>query len=129
MLVAARAGSEGTPAAARSLGISLAFREAPMMQRALAAALLTVALVFAPQQVLTNIAYARAASSTASLATFDTAAAAQKHCPRDEVVWLNTNSGIYHEKGMRWYGRTKHGAYVCRKEADAAGDRDTRNGQ
>jgi hypothetical protein len=54
---------------------------------------------------------------------------AQRHCPKDEVVWLNTSSGIYHEKGMRWYGRTKHGAYVCRKEANAAGDRDTRNGQ
>jgi hypothetical protein len=60
---------------------------------------------------------------------FSTEAAAQAHCPKDEVVWLNTNSGIYHEKGMRWYGRTKRGAYVCRKEADAAGDRDTRNGQ
>jgi hypothetical protein len=63
------------------------------------------------------------------LTLFSTEAAAQAHCPRDQVVWLNTNSGIYHEKGMRWYGRTKHGAYVCRKEADAAGDRDTRNGQ
>lgn len=60
---------------------------------------------------------------------FATESAAQKHCPKDEVVWLNTSSGIYHEKGMRWYGRTKHGGYVCRKEADAAGDRDTRNGQ
>lgn len=60
---------------------------------------------------------------------FDTESAAQKHCPRDEVVWLNIPSGIYHEKGMRWYGRTKHGTYVCRREADAAGDRDTRNGQ
>jgi hypothetical protein len=36
---------------------------------------------------------------------------------------------IYHEKDMRWYGPTKHAVYVCRKEADAAGDRDTRNGQ
>ena len=60
---------------------------------------------------------------------FDTEAAAQRHCPSDQVVWLNTRSGIYHEKGMRWYGRTKYGAYVCRKEADAAGYRDTRNGQ
>mgnify|MGYP001227086479 CR=1 FL=1 len=60
---------------------------------------------------------------------FDTEAAAQRHCPSDQVVWLNTRSGIYHEKGMRWYGRTKQGAYVCRKEADAAGYRDTRNGQ
>jgi len=63
------------------------------------------------------------------LVLFPTEAAAQKHCPSDEVVWLNTASGVYHHKGQRWYGRTRHGAYVCRKEADAAGDRDTRNGQ
>jgi len=71
----------------------------------------------------------KAPVSTGTLQLFSTEAAAQAHCPRDEVVWLNTNSGIYHEKGMRWYGRTKSGAYVCKKEADAAGDRDTRNGQ
>jgi hypothetical protein len=65
----------------------------------------------------------------ATPAMFDTEAAAQKHGPRDVVVWLNTPTGVYHDKGMRWYGRTKHGAYVCKKEADAAGDRDTRNGQ
>jgi len=69
------------------------------------------------------------ASGPVPSATFATEAAAQAHCPSDAVVWLNTNTGIYHEKGMRWYGRTKHGAYVCRKEADVAGDRDTRNGQ
>jgi hypothetical protein len=67
--------------------------------------------------------------ATGTLQLFATEAAAQAHCPKDEVVWLNTNTGIYHEKGMRWYGRTRSGAYVCRKEADAAGDRDTRNGQ
>jgi hypothetical protein len=68
-------------------------------------------------------------AASTSLAQFETEATAQAHCPKDVVVWLNTNSGIYHEKGMRWYGRTKYGAYVCRKEADTAGDRDTRNGQ
>jgi hypothetical protein len=72
---------------------------------------------------------ATAAPSSLSLQLFDTEQAAQKHCPKDQVVWLNTRSSIYHEKDMRWYGNTKHGAYVCRKEADAAGDRDTRNGQ
>jgi hypothetical protein len=66
---------------------------------------------------------------SAAPAMFDTEAAAQKHCPSDEVVWLNIPTGIYHEKGMRWYGRTKSGAYVCRKEDNAVGDRDTRNGQ
>lgn len=60
---------------------------------------------------------------------FDTASEAQRHCPRDVVVWLNTNSGIYHYKGERWYARTRHGAFVCEKEAIAEGDRSSRNGQ
>lgn len=68
-------------------------------------------------------------SAPTSLRLFATESAAQKHCPKDEVVWLNIRTGVYHEKGMRWYGRTKNGAYVCRQEANAAGDRDTRNGQ
>jgi hypothetical protein len=62
-------------------------------------------------------------------ALFDSEAAAQGHCPRDVVVWLNVPSGIYHYRGERWYGRTRHGAYVCEKEAVAAGDRASRNGQ
>ena len=70
-----------------------------------------------------------APATTGDLQLFTTETGAQKHCPSDTVVWLNTNSGIYHEKGMRWYGNTKSGAYVCRGEADKAGDRDTRNGQ
>ena len=32
-------------------------------------------------------------------------------------MWLNIPSGIYHYKGERWYGLTKHGAYACEKEA------------
>ena len=54
---------------------------------------------------------------------------AQKHCPADVVVWVNTPTGIYHLKGMRWYGNTNHGAYVCEKEGDQAGYRVTKNGQ
>jgi hypothetical protein len=86
----------------------------------------TLALSFAPTPVA---AATQAPAAADSLQLFDTEEAAQKHCPKDQVVWLNTRSGIYHEKGMRWYGNTKHGAYVCRKEADAAGERDTRNWQ
>ncbi len=56
-------------------------------------------------------------------------APARKHCPQDQVVWLNLPTGIYHLQGERWYGRTKNGAFVCRREADAAGDHETRNGQ
>ena len=60
---------------------------------------------------------------------FSTESEAQAHCPRDVVVWLNIPSGIYHYKGERWYGRTKHGAYACEREAIKAGDRASENGQ
>jgi hypothetical protein len=97
-----------------------------MQIRALLVSVLLAASAFAPAIASAPMpAIVLAAAPT----MFDSEAAAQQHCPRDVVVWLNIPTGIYHEKGMRWYGRTKHGAYVCKKEADAAGDRDTRNGQ
>jgi hypothetical protein len=60
---------------------------------------------------------------------FGTDIEAQKHCSADIVVWVNTPTGIYHFKGMRWYRSTRTGAFVCQKEADQAGYRATRNGQ
>jgi hypothetical protein len=39
------------------------------------------------------------------------------------IVWLDIASGIYYQKGDRWYGRTKRGAYTCEKEAIKAGNR------
>jgi len=101
-----------------------------MLRRfALVAMLIAAALLPQASFAFGHGAEAVAAMPSAQMPMFDTEAAAQAHCPTDVVVWLNTKSGIWHEKGMRWYGRTKHGAYVCRKEAAAAGYRDTRNGQ
>lgn len=64
-----------------------------------------------------------------ALDQFSTEAAAQQHCPKDTVVWLNLPTMIWHYKGQRWYANTKHGAYVCEKEAAAGGARATRNGE
>lgn len=72
---------------------------------------------------------AQAEESHAALAQFPTEQEAQKHCPSDTVVWVNLPTGVYHFKGQRWYGATKSGAYVCKAEADKAGDRATKNGQ
>jgi hypothetical protein len=33
------------------------------------------------------------------------------------MVWVNTDSGVYHKQDSRWYGKTKHGKYML--EADA----------
>ncbi|HEV2563394.1 MAG TPA: hypothetical protein VGT78_14755 [Rhizomicrobium sp.] len=60
---------------------------------------------------------------------FSTEQQAQQHCPNDTIVWLNLRTGVYHFRGERWYGMTKNGTFVCKQEADQAGDRATRNGQ
>ncbi len=101
------------------------------MLKGLAISLLSALLLFAGTSAFAtqHTSIAAAPVQSGSLQLFASEVAAQKQCPTDTVVWLNTNSGIYHEKGMRWYGKTRSGAYVCRAEADAAGDRDTRNGQ
>lgn len=38
-------------------------------------------------------------------------------------VWVNTNSGVYHCPGTRWYGNTKEGTYMTQKAAQAQGYR------
>jgi hypothetical protein len=88
--------------------------------RKLATLVLIGLLILAPQI---------GAAAAQSAPEFPTEIEAQKHCPSDVVVWVNNPSGIYHFKGMRWYGNTKNGAFVCQKEGDKAGYRATRNGQ
>jgi hypothetical protein len=101
-----------------------------MILRIVAALLLFLAFppIAIAHEIRQHLSSTVIASST-SMPMFDTESEAHSHCPKDIVVWLNTKSGIWHEKGMRWYGRTRQGAYVCRKEAAAEGYRDTRNGQ
>jgi len=37
------------------------------------------------------------------------------------MVWVNTESGVYHKPGSRWYGRTKQGKYMTEADAIKAG--------
>jgi len=87
------------------------------LKRAPGAALLALAML-----PLLSAAYAMAARFTAERE-------AQAHCPKDEVVWVNLPTGVYHFRGQRWYGNTKGGVYEFRKEADQEGSRPTHNGQ
>jgi hypothetical protein len=41
----------------------------------------------------------------------------------DVKVWVNTNSGVYHCPGTRWYGSTKQGEYMTQKKARENGFR------
>jgi hypothetical protein len=48
---------------------------------------------------------------------------AQQHCPRDMVVWLTLPGNTFVVKGDPRYGTTQRGAYMCERDAIAAGNR------
>jgi len=63
-----------------------------------------------------------AAGKLAAGQKFTSVAAAQSSCPTDTVVWSSfTSTHSFHLSTSKYYGKTKHGAYVCRQAALAAG--------
>ena len=65
---------------------------------------------------------------TSQVPQFKTEQSAQRHCPSDTVVWLNTWSGIWHYKGAKYWMNTKYGAFVCEREAGRLGMRASKDG-
>lgn len=43
------------------------------------------------------------------------------NCGAVKPVWVNMNSKAYHEPGDPYYGKTKHGEYMCPSQAKAQG--------
>ena len=43
--------------------------------------------------------------------------------PSPGMVWVNTETKVYHLEGDRWYGKTKHGKWMTESEAIQAGYR------
>jgi hypothetical protein len=53
---------------------------------------------------------------------FSNVAGAHAHCPGEAVVWINTShSRLFHTASSKYFGKTRHGAYVCEKSALADG--------
>src|SRR5271166_2941856 len=69
----------------------------------------------------TTAAAGTGSPSTGSPSTYKTEADAKTACGSDTVVWHTSRSKVFHLSGDKYYGHTHHGAYMCQKDAVAAG--------
>ncbi|MDE1906709.1 MAG: hypothetical protein KGH75_09715 [Rhodospirillales bacterium] len=59
---------------------------------------------------------------------FSSESAAAAHCPNSVVEWTAlTRSKAYHGSKSKYFGKTKHGAYACKSDLDAAGFHQAKN--
>ena len=58
-----------------------------------------------------------------SLTPFRYEAQAQRHCPKDMIVWLDFRRARYYLKGQRRYASGNAGSFECRNEARNSGYR------
>lgn len=58
-------------------------------------------------------------ASATPLTPFRYEAQAQRHCPGDQVVWLDFRKGVYYARSQKRYGQGFDGSFVCRSEARA----------
>lgn len=90
---------------------------------------LALGLAFAtPSFALTTHDTTTSSSSTMSRTNsghqaeqFKTEAEAKSACSGQQVVWANTSSHVLHAAGTQYYGKTKHGAYMCENTAMQSG--------
>jgi hypothetical protein len=68
-----------------------------------------------------SLAQQATSNAPAKLTLYKTADSAA--CSDDVAVWVDPDARAYYLKGDRSFGKTKHGGYTCRKQADAAGYR------
>jgi hypothetical protein len=85
--------------------------------------------LFKPKNSTTAASPAAAAAAPASAKGTSTQAAAKAPAPGGGhgMVWVNTETHVYHKEGSRFYGTTKKGKYMTEAEATKEGDRAAHN--
>ena len=73
--------------------------------------------------VLVLLSLIACGSSFEAVANRDQRDPTQSTASANVKVWVNTNSGVYHCPGTRWYGNTKSGRFMTQREAQSKGYR------
>jgi len=81
--------------------------------------------LFKPKTSTTAAGSAPAAAAPTTAKGASTQAAAKAPAPGGGhgLVWVNTESHVYHKEGSRFYGTTKKGKYMTEAEAIKEGDK------
>jgi hypothetical protein len=81
---------------------------------------LALGLAAAPLTVAGAASHSDGAGRSA-LTAYPTEAAARTGCAGDAVVWRAHGSRVFHTAGSKYFGKTRHGAFVCERAAEARG--------
>lgn len=66
-------------------------------------------------------------SSSPSHKRAERAAVPARTPPSPGMVWVNTDSKVYHKKGSRYYGKTRKGEWMTEQQAQKDGYRASKN--
>ena len=83
--------------------------------------------MFKPRTSTTAASPAAAAPAPAKGTTTQAAAKAPVPGGGHGLVWVNTDTHVYHKEGSRFYGTTKKGKYMTETEAMKAGNKAAKN--
>jgi hypothetical protein len=83
--------------------------------------------LFKPRSSTAATSPATAAPAPAKGASTQAAAKAPAPGGGRGLVWVNTETHVYHKEGSRFYGTTKKGKYMTEAEAAKEGDRAAHN--
>ena len=69
---------------------------------------------------------AKKPAQTSSSAASEASPQSLQPPPAKGMVWVNTETRVFHREGDRWYGNTKHGKYMTEADALKAGYRESK---
>ena len=120
--------AEASPAPSASATASVSPAERHARKKAAASPTPTAAASASPANPLSKIGSLFKPKATASPATTTNTGSAETNATPAPggghgLVWVNTESHIYHKEGSRFYGKTKQGKYMSEGDAIKEGDR------